>query len=104
MRIKRRDFVKGCAGAYVLSSSGVVGAVTGVNAINTQSASLQADIKKSIKASFGDGFSVRAHFQSGGLTYANIEHFSNEYVVTSADLLDWKFSKPYSESAAFISI
>jgi predicted GNAT superfamily acetyltransferase len=60
------------------------------NAANEQGAAMNARIEKSIKASFGGGFSVQAHTQSAGLTYANIEHFGNRYKVASADLLDWK--------------
>jgi hypothetical protein len=88
MDIKRRDFVKGCALASVLLLPSIVSAATGENANNAPASDLH--IEKSIKASFGGGFSVRTHTQSDGLTYADIEHFGNRYAVASADLLDWK--------------
>jgi hypothetical protein len=49
-----------------------------------------SDIEKSIRADFGGGFLLLTHAQSNGLTYADIEHVGNRYVVASADLLDWK--------------
>ena len=90
MEIKRRDFVKGCAAASALLLTGIDSAAKGENANNAPLAGADSYIEKSIKASFGGGFSVRAHTQSDGLTYADIEHFGNRYAVASADLLDWK--------------
>ena len=92
MKIKRRDFIKGCAAACVLSVPGIALATQGANANANNAAASAADtqIQKSIKASFGGGFSVRAHSQTDGLTYADIEHFGTRYSVASADLLDWK--------------
>jgi hypothetical protein len=95
MDIKRRDFVKGCALASVLLLPSIASAAKGENASNAPAsgADLHIDdlhIEKSIKASFGGGFSVRTHTQSDGLTYADIEHFGNRYAVASADMLDWK--------------
>ena len=89
MDIKRRDFVKGCAAASVLLLPSIAIAAKGGS---EQRAASGADlhIEKSIKASFGGGFSVRAHTRSDGLTHADIEHFGNRYAVASADLLDWK--------------
>ena len=90
MNIKRRDFIKGCATAWVLIVPGIASAAT---SLNNNKASIQgADlrIEKSIKAGFGGGFSVRAHGRSHGLTYAEIEHVGNRYTVVSADLVDWK--------------
>jgi hypothetical protein len=88
MDIRRRDFVKGCAAASVLLLPGIADAAKGENARPASGAA--SHVEKSIKASFGGGFSVRAHTQSGGLTYADIEHFGNRYAVASVDLLDWK--------------
>ncbi|QZN98839.1 hypothetical protein [Chenggangzhangella methanolivorans] len=48
-------------------------------------------VEKSIRASFGGGFSVRTQTELRGLTYAEIEHSGNRFVVASADALDWKF-------------
>lgn len=92
MNIKRRDFVKGCAAACVLLVPGIAFATKGANANANNAAASAADtqIQKSIKASFGGGFSVRTHSQSDGFTYAEIEHFGTRYSVASADLLDWK--------------
>lgn len=90
MDIKRREFVKGCAAASVLLLPGIASAAKGVDANSAPASDADSRIEKSIKASFGGGFSVRAHTQSGGWTYADIEHFGNRYAVASADLLDWK--------------
>jgi hypothetical protein len=89
MDIKRRDFVK-CAAASVLLLPGIAIAATGGNANDAPASGADLYIEKSIKASFGGGFSVRAHTRSDGLTHADIEHFGNRYTVASADLLDWK--------------
>lgn len=94
MNIKRRDFVKGCAAACVLLLPGIASAATDKNVINAPASGVDSRIEKSIKASFGGGFSVRTHTQSNGLTHADIEHFGNGYAVTSADLLDWKIVRP----------
>lgn len=94
MNIKRRDFVKGCAAASVLLLPGIAIAMKGASSINTPAQGADPHIEKSIKASFGGGFSVRTHTQSNGLTYADIEHFGNRYAVASADLLDWKMVGP----------
>ncbi|MBC7203334.1 MAG: twin-arginine translocation signal domain-containing protein [Pusillimonas sp.] len=90
MSIKRRDFIKGCAAAGTLMVPGMAMAAQVANAANEQGAAMNTRIEKSIKASFGGGFSVQAHTQSTGLTYANIEHFGTRYQVASADLFDWK--------------
>jgi hypothetical protein len=90
MDMRRRDFVKGCAAAPVLLLPGIADAAKGENASNAPASGAASHVEKSIKASFGGGFSVRAHTQSGGLTYADIEHFGNRYAVASVDLLDWK--------------
>ena len=90
MNIKRRDFVKGCAAACVLSVPGIALATKGANVNNAAALAADTQIQKSIKASFGGGFSVRTHSQSDGFTYADIERFGTRYSVASADLLDWK--------------
>lgn len=90
MNIKRRDFVKGCAAACVLLLPGMASAAIGQSTNKAPASAADSHIEKSIKASFGGGFSVQTHRQTGGLTHANIEHFGNRYAVTSADLLDWK--------------
>ena len=84
MDIARRDFVRGCAASSVLLLVGINSAAKGEETHN------DSHIEKSIKASFGGGFSVRSHAQSDGLSYADIEHCGNRYAVASADLLDWK--------------
>jgi hypothetical protein len=90
MDIKRREFVKGSAAASVLLLANFDSAAKGANANNALASDADQQIEKSIKASFGGGFSVRARTRSDGLTYADIEHFGNRYAVASADLLDWK--------------
>ena len=93
--MKRRDFVKGCtAAACLLLLPGIASAAKGESANNTPASDSDLRIEKSIKASFGGGFSVQSHSQSGGLTHANIEHFGNRYAVSSADMLYWKIVSP----------
>ena len=84
MDIARRDFVRGCAASSVLLLVGINSTAKG------EETNKDSHIDKSIKASFGGGFSVRSHAQSDGLSYADIEHCGNRYAVASADLLDWK--------------
>lgn len=103
MDIKRRDFVKGCAAASVLLLPGIASAAKGNNASDARASIADSHIEKSIKASFGGGFSVRAHSQSDGLTYADIEHFGNRYAVASADLLDWKIVRSSLSHPGFAS-
>ncbi len=103
MDIKRRDFVWGGAAASALLLAGIDNAATGENANNAAASGIDSQIEKSIKASFGGGFSVRAHTRSGGLTYADIEHFGNRYVVASADLLDWKIIRSSMRNPGFSS-
>jgi hypothetical protein len=92
MDIQRRDFIKGCVTASVLLLPGISDAATHKK---THKAGLKSKsrIDKSIKASFGDGFSVRDFMQSKGRTIANIEHAGNRYKVSSTNLLDWKIEK-----------
>lgn len=90
MNINRRDFVKGCAAVYVLSLPVVAGAAKAASASNALASSMGPDLEKSIKAGFGGGFSLRAHKQVNGLTYAHIEHAGNQYAVASANSLDWQ--------------
>ncbi len=94
MNFKRRDFVKGCVAACTLLLPGIASATKGSNTNNALASDADSRIEKSIKASFGGGFSVQSHSQSAGLTHADIEHFGNRYAVTSADLLDWKIVSP----------
>jgi anaerobic selenocysteine-containing dehydrogenase len=101
MEIKRRDFVKGCAAACALLLAGVDSAAKGENANNAPASDTDSYIEKSIKASFGGGFLVRAHTQSDGLTYADIEHLGNQYAVASADLLDWKIVRSTLSNPGF---
>lgn len=105
MDINRRDFVKGCAAASVLLLPGIAIAdiVKGENAYHASASASDLHTEKSIKASFGGGFSVRAHTQSDGLTYADIEHFGNRYRVASADLLDWKIVESSLSNRGFAS-
>lgn len=103
MDIKRRDFVKGCAAASVLLLPGIANAAMGVNVKTTPNSGAVLDIEKSIKASFGGGFSIRARSQLDGLTHAEIEHFGNRYAVTSQDLLDWKIIRSSLSTPDFAS-
>lgn len=90
MGIKRRDFIKGFAAAGTFVVPGMAMAAQVANATNAPNLVVDPLIEKSIKASFGGGFSVQTHSQSAGLTYAHIQHFGTRYQVASADLLDWK--------------
>ena len=90
MDISRRHLVKACAAASILLLPGIARAAKHQNANNATISAANSHIEKSIRANFGGGFSVRTHTQLGGLTYAEIEHVGNRYVVASADLLDWK--------------
>lgn len=90
MTIMRRDFIKGCTAACVLLLPGIAVATKSAKATIALASDVDRHIRKSIKASFGGGFSVRNHSQSDGLTFADIEHLGTQYSVTSADLLDWK--------------
>ena len=101
MEIKRRDFVTGCAAAAALLLAGIDSAAKGENANNAPASGADSYIEKSIKASFGGGFSVRGYTQSDGLTYADIEHFGNQYAVASADLLDWKIVRSSLSNPGF---
>jgi hypothetical protein len=103
MKIKRRNFIRGCAAGCVLLLPGIAGAAKGENAINVPASGADSHTEKSIKASFGGGFSVRAQTESGGLTYADIEHFGNRYTVASADMLDWKIVKSSLSNGGFAS-
>ena len=47
-------------------------------------------LEKSIKASFGGGFSVLSHSKTDGVTFAKIENFGNQYTVSSKNMLDWE--------------
>ena len=98
MDIQRRDFIKGCLAASVLLLPGIADAATHKTHKThkkTDKAGLKSKsrIEKSIKASFGDGFSVRDFTQSKGRTIANIENSGNRYKVSSTNLLDWKIEE-----------
>ena len=92
MDIQRRHFIKGLAASSVplLALVGIGSAAKAGQTHKALASATDAHIEKSIKASFGGGFSLRSHTQSGGLTYADIEHCGNRRAVASADLLDWK--------------
>jgi hypothetical protein len=92
VNIKRRDFVKACAAVSVLLLPRIASAAKHANEnVNAAPVSgVDPQIERSIRANFGGGFSVRTHRHVGALTYADIEHFGNRYVVASADLLDWQ--------------
>jgi hypothetical protein len=94
MDIQRRDFIKGCVTASVLLLPGIADAATHkTHKTNKAGLKSKSHIEKSIKASFGDGFSVRDFTQSKGRTIANIENFGNRYKVSSTNLLDWKIDE-----------
>ena len=95
MDIQRRDFIKGCVTASVLLLPGIADAATHKTHKKTNKADLKSKsrIEKSIKASFGDGFSLRNFTRSKGRTIANIENFGNRYKVSSTNLLDWKIDE-----------
>lgn len=87
MNFNRRDFIK-----HVLTLTAVIGSGVAV-AATSDTPKIDANIQKSIKANFGGGFSVLSTSKSGGVTYAKIENFSNQYTVRSTDLIEWKIIK-----------
>jgi|SRR5579862_3234773 len=101
MQIKRRDFVNGCIAASALLLAGIDSAAKRENGSNAPAPTLDSHIEKSIQASFGGGFSVRSYTQSDGVTYADIEHFENQYTVASADLLDWEIVRSSLSNSGF---
>ncbi len=103
MEIKRRDFVRGCAAMSVLGLTSIDGAAEGEDLNNAETSSVASHIEKSIKASFGGGFSVRTHTQADGMTCADIEHLGNRYTVASADFLDWKIIRSSLSNPGFAS-
>ena len=86
MDMIRRHFVKGCTAASLALPAFSTFAAASQSTASAKSAS---DIEKAIKASFGGGFSLKAHTQSGRRINANIEHSGNWYAVESDNLLDW---------------
>ena len=90
MNLKRRDFVGACAATFAYFGSGFVIAASGSS---SSSAAGRAAIEKSIKASFGGGFSLLSYSMTGSSTSAKIENSGNQYTVTSVNLLDWKIIK-----------
>lgn len=97
MGIKRRNFIKMCGaaslaflpGVAIAEKYGSAGKYANANAAHAPTGA-EARIRKSIRAHFGDSFSVRKHGRSRGLTYADIEHAGNLYTVHSRDLENWK--------------
>jgi hypothetical protein len=55
-----------------------------------RSAAIDPEIGNSIKAAFGDGFSIVSCARSGALVHADIEHCGNRYAIVSEDSLDWR--------------
>jgi|GEM_PF-1238772 hypothetical protein len=93
MDLKRRTLGKLflCAVAFTgLSPSFAAGQKNSNESAQSAQSTSGADTEKSIKASFGGGFSMLTHSKSDGITYARIENFGNEYTVSSKNLLDWK--------------
>jgi hypothetical protein len=93
MDIQRREFIKGCLTASVLLLPGIAYATTHKKHKKKSKAGIRSRIETSIKASFGDGFSVRDFTHSKGRTTANIENSGNRYKVSSPNLLDWKIEE-----------
>lgn len=92
MNIKRRDFIKGCATISILSVPCISFAALSQHTqkSDTSVSNHQIQIEKSIKANFGGGFTVQAHTELNGLTYAKIQHLGVQYTATTSDLLEWK--------------
>lgn len=91
MDVKRREFVKlsGTASALLISGSVSAGLLNNKKDSALNPEQLQA-LEKTIKANFGDGFSIKASTQENGKTFAKIEHLENYYIVCSNDQLHWK--------------
>lgn len=87
MGTKRRDFFKAC---LVMVLPGVVNDAGWLTTYDLQSASIDPEIENSIKAAFGDGFSILSCARSGALVHADIEHCGNRYAIASEDSLDWR--------------
>ena len=91
MNMDRRNFVTLLGTASVLLLPGIAAAAEGNDANGAAATEAALRIEKSIRANFGGGFKVLSHRRSGGQTVADIEHLGNRFVVTSPDLVDWKY-------------
>jgi hypothetical protein len=87
MGARRRDFFKAC---LVLVLPGITNDAGRWTADDLRSASIDPEIGNSIKAAFGDGFSILSCARSGTLVQADIEHCGNRYAIASEDSLDWR--------------
>lgn len=87
MGARRRDFFKAC---LVLVLPGIMNDPGRWTRDDLRSASIDPELGNSIKAAFGDGFSILSCARSGTLVHADIEHCGNRYAIVSADALDWR--------------
>ena len=87
MGARRRDFFKAC---LVLVLPGITNAAGRWATDDLRSASIDPEIGHSIKAAFGDGFSIVSCARSGTLVHAEIAHRGNRYAIASEDALDWR--------------
>ena len=87
MGARRRDFFKVC---LVLVLPGIMHDAGRWTTDDLRSASIDPEIGNSIKAAFGDGFSILSCARSGTLVHADIEHCGNRYAIASEDSLDWR--------------
>lgn len=87
MGARRRDFFKAC---LVLVLPGITNDAGRWTTDDLRSASIDPEIGNSIKAAFGDGFSILSCARSGTLVHADIEHCGNRYAIASEDALDWR--------------
>lgn len=87
MGARRRDFLKAC---LVLVFPAFTNAAGRWTTDDLRSASIDPEIGNSIKAAFGDGFSILSCARSGTLVHADIEHCGNRYAIASEDALDWR--------------
>lgn len=88
MVMERRKFIALLGAASMLLLPGIAAAAEGEAPRANDEA---RRIEKSIRASFGGGFSVVSHRRSDGQTVADIEHLGNRFVVSSRDLVEWKY-------------
>ena len=87
MGARRRDFLKVC---LVLVLPGITNDAARWTTDDLRSASIDLEIGNSIKAAFGDGFSIVSCARLGTLVHADIEHCGNRYAIASEDSLDWR--------------
>ena len=93
MKVDRRKFLIQFA---AISAAGALGISYANNGPKNSSKSeaknsvlIRSDIEKSIKANLGSGFDLNQYVYENGAVHANVNHFNNEYLISSDDLKSW---------------